>query len=72
VRKGGKKGFGKGQKKKEDSWSSNQRKKDLNNIKCFNCVKHGHYTSWCPEKKKANGKQQKQKQFVGSAEAAIV
>jgi hypothetical protein len=58
VTKEGKKGSGKGQKKKEDSRSSNQQKKDLSHIKTFNCSKHGHYASQCPEKKKGKGKQQ--------------
>jgi hypothetical protein len=53
VRKGGKKGaFEKGQKKKEDSRSSNHWKKDLGHVKCFKCHKFGHHASLCPK----NGK----------------
>lgn len=43
VRKGGKKGSSKGEKKKEDSGFSSQQKKNLRHIKCFNCNKHVHY-----------------------------
>jgi hypothetical protein len=46
VRKGRNKARSRnGQKKKEDSRSSNQQKKYLSHIKCSNCNKQGHYAS---------------------------
>jgi hypothetical protein len=71
VRKGWKKGFGKGQKKKEDSISSNHKKKDLIHIKYFNYNKHCHYSSQCLEKK-GKGMQQQKLQFVGSVNGPCV
>jgi hypothetical protein len=48
--KGRGKGPNKGKGKSEKS-TSEPGKKDLSKIECFNCHKHGHYTSHCPDKK---------------------
>ena len=56
--KGEGKGPSKGKGKSEES-TSQPGKKDLSKIKCFNCHKHDHYASQCPEKKGKGEKQQK-------------
>jgi hypothetical protein len=68
-KKGGGKGPSKGKRKSEES-TSHLGKKDFSKIKLFNCHKHSHYASQCPDKKKGKGKQQ-QKQVAASAETQM-
>jgi len=49
------KGPNKGKGKNEES-TSQLGKKDLSKFKCFSGLKHGHYASYCPDKKKGKGK----------------
>lgn len=54
----GKRPFGKKDSDRKPTHAHEHKKKDVSQIKCFNCDEYGHYASKCPHKKrKGKGKQ---------------